>query len=103
MRKSFFVIAVAAQLTAFFILTPAQANEIFDMLGGAPADGLVSMEDILSLARERATVTVTEIELERERGKWIYEVELRTPEGREIELTYDAQSGDLLSRRRSRR
>ena len=42
MKKSFFVIAVAAQLSAFFILTPAQANEILDLLGGAPADSLLS-------------------------------------------------------------
>ena len=103
MKKSFFVIAVAAQLSAFFFLTPAQANEILDLLGGAPADSLVSMEDILARARETAAGTITEIELEREGGRLIYEVEVRTPKGREIELKYDARSGDLLSQSRGRK
>jgi uncharacterized membrane protein YkoI len=63
----------------------------------------MSMEDILARARETTGGTVTEIELERVRGKWIYEVEMRTSGGREIELTYDARSGELLSRGRSRK
>ena len=103
MKNSLLIAAFALQLSAFTMSAPVQALEISDVFGGAPADGLLPMEDILSRARDAASGTVTEAELERERGRWIYEVEIRTAEGREIELKYDARSGDLLSRRRGRK
>ena len=101
MKNSLLIAAVTAQLSAFALAAPARAFEISDFLGGAPANGLLPMEDILTRARDAVSGTVTEVELER--GKWIYEVEIRTPEGREIELKYDARTGDLLSRRASRK
>jgi uncharacterized membrane protein YkoI len=68
--------------------SPARGgDEILDFLKGPTANSLLSMEDILSRVRETTDAAITEIELERERGKWIYEVEIRTPGGREIELT----------------
>jgi len=103
MKNSLLIAAVAAQFSAFALAAPARALEISDFLGGAPADGLLPMEDILTRARDAVSGTVTEAELERERGKWVYEVEIRTPEGREIELKYDARTGDLLSRRSARK
>lgn len=103
MKNSLLIAALAAQLSAFAFSAPVQALELSDIFGGAPADGLLPMEDILVRARDAASGTVTEAELERERGKWIYEVEIRTPEGREIELKYDARTGDLLSRRSARK
>ena len=95
--------ALVAHVSLCLPVVTARGDEIQDLLNGAPANSLLSMEDILSRVRETTDAAIIDIDLERERGKWIYEVEIRTPEGREIELTYDARSGDLLSRRRSRR
>lgn len=100
MKKLLSIAAVAAPLAVVSLAVPAQAQQLPDLFGSAPADALLPMEDILTRARDAASGTVTEIELERERGKWVYEVEIRSPEGREIELKYDARTGDLLSRRR---
>ena len=103
MKYALIVWALAAQVSLCLSVVTARGDEIQDFLNGAPANSLLSMEDILSHVRETTDAAIIDIEFERERGKWIYEVEIRTPEGREIELTYDARSGDLLSRRRSRR
>jgi len=103
MKHAFVIVSVAAHLSAFSVATPVRAEDILDVFGGAPANGLMSMEDILARARETTDGTVTEIELERVRGKWIYEVEIQSPRGREIELKYDARSGDLLSHAYSRK
>jgi uncharacterized membrane protein YkoI len=103
MKYAFFLGALVAQLSLSLPVASARGDEILDFFNGAQDNRLLSIEDILSRVRETTDAAITEIELERERGKWIYEVEIRTPEGREIELTYDARSGDLLSRGRGRR
>lgn len=103
MKRSFLIAAVAAPLAAVSLPAPARAQALSELFGGAPPNALLSMEDILERSRNVATGTVTEVELERERGRWIYEVEIRTPEGREIELKYDARTGDPLYRRGARK
>ncbi len=103
MKYALFLGTLIAQLSLCLPVASARGNEILDFLKGPTASSLLSMEDILSRVRETTDAAITEIELERERGKWIYEVEIRTPGGREIELTYDARSGDLLSRRPGRK
>jgi uncharacterized membrane protein YkoI len=39
---------------------------------------------------------VIEVELERDDGRWIYELELVSPEGRLYEMEIDAASGTVL-------
>jgi uncharacterized membrane protein YkoI len=39
---------------------------------------------------------VIELELERDDGRWIYELELVTPEGRLYEMEIDAATGTVL-------
>ena len=103
MKYALFLGALVAQLSLSLPVAGARGDEILDLFNGAQDNRLLSIEDILSRVRETTDADITEIELERVRGKWIYEVEIRTPGGREIELTYDARSGDLLSRRRGRK
>lgn len=78
----------------------AFADPLSDIFAGAPSEGVVSMESILSAARAEIDGTVTEIELERKRGAWVYEVEVVAKDGRKYELLYDARSGERLSRKR---
>jgi uncharacterized membrane protein YkoI len=103
MNKSLLIAYVLAPLVAVSLAAPVRAQALSGLFDSAPSNALLSMEDILTRAREAASGTITGVELERERGKWIYEVETRTPEGREIELKYDARTGDLLSRRGARK
>lgn len=62
----------------------------------------VEAGDALPLSRmlERVEADFTgrlvEVELEKDDGRWIYELELLTPQGHVIELTYDAKTGVLL-------
>jgi uncharacterized membrane protein YkoI len=58
--------------------------------------------DIVPLAKILTQVEATydgrmiETELERDDGRWVYEIELLTPQGHVIELTYDAHTGAFI-------
>lgn len=41
---------------------------------------------------------VLEVELEREDGRWVYEIRLLRPDGRLLELEFDAATAELLRR-----
>lgn len=51
---------------------------------------------LLALVEAEFDGRLVEVELEREDGRLVYEVEILTPAGRLIELTYDARTGALL-------
>ena len=55
-----------------------------------------SLVEILERLEREFHGQVVEIELERERERIVYEIELLTPAGHVIELTYDARTGVLL-------
>lgn len=50
----------------------------------------------LAVAEATRHGRVIELELERDDGRWIYELELVTPEGRLYEMEIDAASGTVL-------
>ncbi|MBD0681713.1 PepSY domain-containing protein [Pseudomonas sp. PSB11] len=61
------------------------------------AGTIVSFEKLnaAALAKHPGS-TVTETELEEEYGKYIYQIELRDPQGLEWDLELDAVSGQIL-------
>lgn len=74
------------------------ADPLDELFYPADANGLLPMERILDQARASVAGTVKEIELEQEHGRLIYEVEILTPDRREVEIEYDARTGVELAR-----
>lgn len=77
----------------------AQAQNPLDFFTPPSGEGIVPMETILDSARATMPGQVMEIELERKRRGWVYEVEILPQNGEhKMKLTFDAQSGALLSK-----
>lgn len=57
---------------------------------------ILPLEDILKQARDRASGTLLEAELEQEHGRYVYEVEMLSDEGRHREFYFDAKTGELI-------
>jgi uncharacterized membrane protein YkoI len=57
------------------------------------AGEIVSLASILATVERTQSGQVVEVELEREAGRWVYEVELLTSDGRVMELLYDGATG----------
>jgi len=60
------------------------------------AGEILPLSDILAAAEAARTGRVIELELERDDGRWIYELELVTPEGRLYEMEIDAATATVL-------
>ena len=61
------------------------------------AGTIVSFEKLNAIALEKHPGSeITETELEEEYGKYIYQIELRDPQGIEWDLELDAVSGQVL-------
>jgi uncharacterized membrane protein YkoI len=60
------------------------------------AGEILPLSEILAAAEAARPGRVIEIDLERDGGRWIYELELVTPEGRLYEMEIDATSGAVL-------
>jgi uncharacterized membrane protein YkoI len=60
------------------------------------AGEIVPLDQILHEVQQRYPGTVVELELTPEAGRWVYEVELLTPDGRLRELRIDAKSKRVL-------
>jgi uncharacterized membrane protein YkoI len=84
------------------VALPAQAGVIEDALGGDEAHGFVSIDTVIDAARDAVPGMVVEAELEKEHGRWIYEVEIITPNHQKVELSYDARTGALVTMRKKR-
>lgn len=93
------LIFAAAPAALLCLATPASAGPLDDILYPADAHGILPMERILDEARDAVAGIVMEIELEKEHGRLIYEVEIVTPDEREVEIEYDARTGEELSRK----
>lgn len=62
-----------------------------------PSNLKINMERAIAIANETARDgKVSEIELEHEDGKWVYEAELKMPQGGEKEILIDAMTGQVL-------
>jgi uncharacterized membrane protein YkoI len=93
---------LTALLTATLIGLTASMAKARD-LGPDEALRLRDAGTIVSFEKLNATAltkhpgsTITETELEEEYGKYIYQVELRDPQGIEWDLELDAVSGQVL-------
>ncbi|RBI70905.1 peptidase [Roseovarius sp. TE539] len=60
------------------------------------AGEILPLSDILAAAAAARPGRVIELELERDDGRWIYELELVTPEGRLYEMEVDAATATVL-------
>lgn len=61
------------------------------------AGDILSLEIILKNVREVQQGKILEAELESKNGNLLYEIELLTPEGKVLELIFDAHTGQHLS------
>lgn len=60
------------------------------------AGEILPLAEILAAAEAARPGRVIEIELERDDGRWIYELEVVSPEGFLYEMEIDAASGTIL-------
>jgi uncharacterized membrane protein YkoI len=65
------------------------------------AGEIAPLPDILATVAERVPGTVIEVELERRNGRYVYEVEVLTPQGMLVETYVDAQDKTILDSRDS--
>jgi uncharacterized membrane protein YkoI len=85
------LIGLTASLAQARDLGPDEALRLRD------AGTIVSFERLnASALAKHPGSTVTETELEEEYGKYIYQIELRDPQGLEWDLELDAVSGQIL-------
>lgn len=77
---------------------PVCAGPLEDIFYPVDANGLVPIERVISEARSSFSGTIMEVELEQDHGRPIYEVEIAGADHREIEVKYDARTGQELSR-----
>nr|WP_314529881.1 PepSY domain-containing protein [uncultured Pseudomonas sp.] len=85
------LIAITASIAQARDLGPDEALRLRD------AGTIVSFEKLNATAlNKHPGSTITETELEEEYGKYIYQVEMRDPQGVEWDLELDAVSGQVL-------
>ncbi|AZE06142.1 PepSY domain-containing protein [Pseudomonas chlororaphis] len=85
------LIGMTASLAHARDLGPDEALRLRD------AGTIVSFEKLNATAlAKHPGATITETELEEEYGKYIYQVEMRDPQGVEWDLELDAVSGQVL-------
>lgn len=82
---------------SFTALAPARADMLEDVFGITDAHGLVPINTVIDAAREVVPGMVVEAELEKEHGRWVYEVEVITPEHKKVDLIFDAHTGAIIS------
>lgn len=93
-------LAVLALLAA--VLLPASGADAprgsdQDRARAARASGeVLPLARLLALVERDFEGRIIEVELEREDGRLVYELELLLPDGRVVELEYDARSGELV-------
>ena len=85
------LVALTASLAQSRDLGPDEALRLRD------AGTIMSFEKLnaIALAKHPGS-TVTETELEQEYGKYVYQIDLRDPQGLEWDLELDAVSGQVL-------
>lgn len=92
MRARLFALLLSIALAA-----PAAGDDDHDAVRRARQRGeIVPLAGILADAESRYEGRMIEVELEEDDGIVVYELEMLTPQGKIIELTYDARSGAFL-------
>lgn len=87
-----------AILVSCAFLTPAfSSDEDHDRAMRALRDGeVMPLSEILSFVQREVGGRVIEVDFERDDGRWIYELELLSPDGRIMELEIDGATGRIL-------
>lgn len=93
--NKYFTTLVIGLLLSVTVLAQADDHDKAKRL--KDAGDILSLEVILQNAREVQQGKILEAELESENGKLVYEIELLTPEGKILELVFDAATGKHLS------
>jgi uncharacterized membrane protein YkoI len=89
---------VALLLVLSLIAAPAFADRDDQDLArlAREAGEILPLSNILEAAMAEHAGRVIEVDLEREDGRWVYELELVSPDGRLYEMEIDAASGKIL-------
>lgn len=83
-------------------LAPARADDGHDRALRALRQGEIApLPEILAVVARRVPGTVIEVELLRRKGRYVYEVEVLTPQGVLVETYVDARDGVILGSRDS--
>jgi uncharacterized membrane protein YkoI len=86
-------------------LAPAQAPAQPAPSGQAPAPqtapaqpnaAKITQDQAVKIALERVAGKSTSVEIERKLGKMVYTVEVRTPEGGEVDVFVDMETGEII-------
>jgi uncharacterized membrane protein YkoI len=89
--------ALLALIVTLGLVSPAAADDDHERARRAVEAGeAMPLTRILERVEADFAGQLLEVELEKDDGRWVYEIELLTPQGNVIELTYDARSGALL-------
>lgn len=92
----------ALLLILALIATPAPADRSDDARDhdrarqALEAGEILPLADILAAAEAARPGRVIELDLERDDGRWVYELELVSPEGLLYEMEIDAATGTVL-------
>jgi uncharacterized membrane protein YkoI len=90
-------LAIALLLAALLDAQQVHSEEDHEIARSAVERGeLLPLTKILAAAEREYPGRVLEVELEREDGRYLYEIEVLTKNGRVVELTYDGRTGELL-------
>lgn len=86
-------------LTVLLLAGPAMAGGDHDRAREALARGeILPLSRILAVVEQEVGGRIVEIELDRDDGRYVYEVEAVSPDGRLVELSIDAATGAVLDR-----
>lgn len=86
-------------LAVLLLVAPALADDDHDRAREALARGeILPLSRILAVVEKEVGGRIVEIDLDREDGRYVYEVEAVSPNGRLVEISIDAATGAILDR-----
>jgi len=96
MIKTFFRLLIFSLLTG--VCMSAYADDDHEKAKRLLESGdILALETVLETVRTIQPGKILEVELESEKGRNIYEIELLTPDGKILELLFDARTGEHIS------
>src|SRR5215813_10822342 len=93
MKGAIYVGLVAISLVPAMFLVPATAAAEAQQRQPTPK---ITEEQATTIALERIPGKVTEVTIERKRGKYVYVVEIQTPDAGEKDVFVDIQTGEIV-------
>lgn len=91
-------------LVSLVVAVPAAAGSGHDRaLAARRAGEIVALDRILATVAEVVPGTVLEVELEERKGRYVYELEILTPDGLLVEVKVDAHDQRILKTETERR